>query len=190
MFSFMKGTVQAVGATQIVLEVNGIGYELNCPMSTLQECKVGAQVCLKVHLQVREDAFTLYGFATEQEKKIFLQLTDVSGVGCKVACAILSGMDVANLATAIASGDVKALCSIKGLGKKTAERIIVELKEKVTHVGSSASPLGGEIADAILALETLGMSHAEATNLIVAIPNAAHLSLSQLVQIALRSNKH
>ena len=188
MLAYLKGTVQAVEATQIIMEVNGVGYALNCPLSTLQECRVGMECKLHVYLQVREDAFTLYGFSTEQEKKIFLQLCEVSGVGCKVACAILSGMNVADLATAIAASDVKALSTIKGLGKKTAERIIVELREKVTQVGAVA-PLGGEINDAILALETLGMSHHEATDLIVNIPNAAHLSLAQLVQIALRSSK-
>jgi len=158
--------------TQITIDVNGVGYELLIPLSSYDKLpQPGAEVKILTHLAVREDAHVLYGFMTQSERELFrLLINTVSGIGPKIALNILSGMNVIAFRGAVANGDAKALSQISGVGKKTAERIIVELKDKVGMAGaleaSSAqralSPADQKINDAVLALIALGFKQVEA----------------------------
>lgn len=158
--------------TQVVVEVHGVGYEILIPLSSYDKLpQAGQPVKLLTHLAIREDAHVLYGFMTAQERELFrLLVNTVSGIGPKIALNILSGMNVVAFRGAVASGDVKALSQVSGVGKKTAERIVVELRDKVGAAGaweaSSAkralSPADQKINDAILALMALGFKQVEA----------------------------
>ena len=133
MYAYLTGYVTKILYTGIVyLDVNGVGYELNVSNNTLIELRDKPdRVTVYTYMQVREDAITLFGFATPEEKEAFLMLCSVSGVGAKMALAVLSGLSVQSLRRVITTGAVRELCSVKGLGKKTAERIILELKDKL-----------------------------------------------------------
>ena len=126
--------------TQVIVDVGGVGYELTIPVSTYYElAEPGSEVTLRVHTHVREDALQLFGFRTEVEKRLFLLLTSVSGIGPRLAITILSGMGTEDLVRAITNGDLPRLTGIPGIGKKTAERLLVELKEKVQGLAMSQS---------------------------------------------------
>lgn len=136
MYNYIIGEVAAKSEGTVVIDNNGIGYEIGVSMNTLDLLPCQGQIA-KVYtfLNVREDAMKLYGFATLDEKDMFLKLTEVSGIGPKVALSILSGIRLSDLAIAIKQEDTKLLSTIKGIGKKTSERIIVELKDKVSLIG-------------------------------------------------------
>ena len=132
MYNYIKGTLVAVEAGKVVLENNGIGYELGVSGNTLADAnETGKEMKLYTYLYVREDVFALYGFSRAEEKTLFMRLIEISGVGPKLAMQILSGYDLGTLTVAIATGDVKTLSKIKGLGKKTAELIVLNLREQV-----------------------------------------------------------
>lgn len=136
MYNYIIGEISAKNEGIVVLENNGIGYEIGVSMNTLDTLPcLGQSAKVYTFLSVREDAMKLYGFATLDEKNMFLKLTDVSGIGPKVALSILSGIRLSDLAIAIKQEDTKLLSTIKGIGKKTAERIIVELKDKISLIG-------------------------------------------------------
>ena len=158
--------------TQVTLDVAGVGYDVLIPLSSYDKLPhPGEEVKILTHLAIREDAHVLYGFMTAQERELFrLLINSVSGIGPKIALNVLSGMNVTAFRGAVASGDVKALSQINGVGKKTAERIVVELRDKVGAAGaweaSSAaralSPTDQKINDAVLALIALGFKQVEA----------------------------
>ena len=131
MIGYLKGKVLSCAEGTVLLEVNGVGYELSCSGAAFAKLASGGQGEAYTYLQVRDDGISLFGFVSPEEKNMFLKLISVSGVGPRMGIAILSGMNLGELAVAIASSDVKGLCAVKGLGKKTAERIILELREKV-----------------------------------------------------------
>ena len=172
MITSLHGKLIEILPTQITIDVNGVGYELLIPLSSYDKLpQPGAEVKILTHLAVREDAHVLYGFMTPSERELFrLLINTVSGIGPKIALNILSGMNVIAFRGAVANGDAKALSQISGVGKKTAERIIVELKDKVGVAGaleaSSAqralSPADQKINDAVLALIALGFKQVEA----------------------------
>ncbi len=172
MITFLQGKLEEVLPTQIVVNVAGVGYELLIPLSSFNKLpQPGQEMRVLTHLAIREDAHVLYGFMTAQERDLFrLLIHTVSGIGPKIALNILSGMNVVAFRGAVANGDVKALSQINGVGKKTAERIVVELRDKVGAAGaweaSSAqralSPADQKINDAVLALIALGFKQAEA----------------------------
>jgi Holliday junction DNA helicase RuvA len=142
---------------QIVVDVHGIGYELDVPMSTLYQLPAtGADVTLLTHLIVREDAHQLYGFFSEGERTLFRRLLKISGVGARTALAVLSGMSVADVKQAVSQQDSGRLTRIPGIGKKTAERLLLELKDKldiaVVAVPAEAAPASSDVIDALLAL--------------------------------------
>jgi len=142
---------------QILVDVQGVGYELDVPMSTLYQLpSTGADVALLTHLIVREDAHQLYGFATESERALFRKLLKISGIGARTALAVLSGMSVADVRQAVSEQDSARLTRIPGIGKKTAERLLLELKDKlditVVAVPANASSPDNDIANALLAL--------------------------------------
>ena len=181
MIAYIRGTLAEKDPTRVVIEAAGVGYELTIPLSTFDRLpKTGAEVKLLAFHCVREDDETLFGFATEAEKAMFVTLTSVSGVGPKIAIAILSGSSIGELSLAIASGNAKRISSIKGVGKKTAEKICIELKDKVNAIEAlAATGRGGKgeispvLRDAILALTALGFNE-ESANKMVSQVVAAH----------------
>jgi holliday junction DNA helicase RuvA len=172
--TFLAGKLVEILPTQVVVEVHGVGYEVLIPLSSYDKLpQPGHEVRLLTHLAIREDAHVLYGFMTAQERELFrLLINTVSGIGPKIALNILSGMNVVAFRGAVANGDVKALSQISGVGKKTAERIVVELKDKVGAAGaweaSSAqralTPADQKMNDAVLALIALGFKQIDAHN--------------------------
>ena len=144
MITFLKGTLTDSLPTQAVIDVNGIGYEVLIPLSSFEKLPaLGQAVTLKTQLVVREDSQTLYGFATDDERDLFKLIQSVSGIGPRLALNVLSGMSVVTFKGAIGAGDVRLLSSINGVGKKTAERMVLELKDKVgvaTALGQTAPP--------------------------------------------------
>lgn len=172
MITFLRGKLIERLPTQAVLDVQGVGYAVLIPLSSYDKLPAaGAEVTLLTHYAVREDAHTLYGFATKPERDLFrLLIHTVSGIGPKIALNVLSGMSVVMLRGAVAAGDVKALSQISGIGKKTAERIVVELKDKMGpsaaweagSAGRGLSDADQKLNDATLALLALGFKQAEA----------------------------
>lgn len=172
MITFLRGKLVDALPTQATIEVNGVGYEVLLPLSSFDKLPApGAEVQILTHLAIREDAHVLYGFMTAAERDLFrLLIHTVSGIGPKIALNVLSGMNPVALRGAVANGDVKALSQISGVGKKTAERIVVELKDKMGAAGaweaSSAqralSDADQKVNDAVLALMALGFKQPEA----------------------------
>ncbi|HJQ61968.1 MAG TPA: Holliday junction branch migration protein RuvA [Burkholderiales bacterium] len=158
MIGRLSGRLLAKHPPQIVIDVQGVGYELDVPMSTLYQLPAtGAEVTLLTHLMVREDAHQLYGFATEAERAAFRQLLRISGVGARTALAVLSGMSVADLQQAVSAQDSGRLTKIPGIGKKTAERLMLELRDKLALAGvtapiAGAADAGSDVVNALLAL--------------------------------------
>ena len=200
MITFLKGTLEDALPTKVVVEVNGVGYELLIPLSSFEKLPgLGKLVMLKTQLVVREDSQTLYGFATEDERDMFKMIQNVSGIGPRLALNVLSGMAVDLFKSAIMTGDVKRLSSINGIGKKTAERMVLELKDKVDHLhgdlptalGQVPNDLDKSISDTVAALEALGSKTAEAQKAAQAakamLGNQA--SVEELVRAALKGGK-
>jgi len=151
----LSGKLVARHPPQVIVDVHGIGYEIDVPMSTFYQLPAaGGDVTLFTHLLVREDAQLLYGFATEQERHVFRQLLKISGVGARTALSVLSGMSIADLYEAVAAQDSARLVKVPGIGKKTAERLLLELKDKldVTVVAATAGAHSGDILNALAAL--------------------------------------
>ena len=172
---------------QIVVDVQGVGYELDVPMSTFYQLPAtGAEVTLHTHLVVREDAHQLYGFATESEREAFRQLLKISGVGARTALAVLSGLSVSDLRDVVASQDGGRLTKIPGIGKKTAERLLLELRDKLEGVpGAPAAAKGdGQAGDVTHALLALGYNEREAAWAIKQLPTG--LAVADGIRQALR----
>src|SRR5215475_11163239 len=141
MIGSLRGRIVSKSPPQLTVEVGGLGYELEAPMSTFfQLPAVGADVSLLTHLVVREDAHVLYGFGSEEERRLFRSLIKVSGVGPKIALALLSGISVAAFAQCVQNQDVSTLTRIPGVGRKTAERLIVEMRDRLATAEEGASP--------------------------------------------------
>lgn len=172
MITFLHGKLVDALPTQVTVDVNGIGYDVLIPVSSFDKLPMpGSDIKLLTHLQIRDDAHVLYGFMSATERELFrLLINNVSGIGPKIALNILSGINATAFRGAVASSDVKMLSSISGVGKKTAERIVVELKDKIGQAGaleaSSASRTLSDsdqkINDAVLALMALGFKQLEA----------------------------
>lgn len=172
MITFLQGTLVEALPTRVVVDVNGVGYEVLIPLSSYDNLpQPGEKVHLLTHLAVREDAHVLYGFSSAAERDLFrLLVNGVSGIGPKIALNILSGMSVTAFRGAVASADVKGLSAISGLGRKTAERIVVELKDKVGAAGEweavserrGLSSADQKVNDAVLALIALGFKQGDA----------------------------
>ena len=160
MIGYLSGTLLERDFSSCLVDVNGVGYELSIALSTFDKLPLeGGKVKLFVHTQVREDAITLFGFADKAERALFRKLIDVSGVGGKLALNVLSSMPVANFCSAVDAGDVKALSRINGIGKRTAERLVVELKGRLENSDPAAAPVdpgNSAASDACAALEQLG----------------------------------
>lgn len=171
MFDFICGEVVSSQDNYVVLKCNDIGYMLGVSISTMRKCIVGSHIQLFTYLAVREDAISLYGFSNIDERNMFLRLLTVSGIGAKTAMGILSSISINELAISILRQDVKSLSLVKGIGKKTAERIILELKEKISpldlalnqqaNVGGSQE-ITSEAEQALTILLSLGLNKTEA----------------------------
>jgi len=179
----------------LMLDVNGVGYEIEAPMSTFYELPaVGERIILFTHLMIRDDAHVLYAFYQEQERLLFRTLLKISGVGGKMALAILSGMNAGEFSLCIQNEDVTALVRIPGVGKKTAQRLIIEMKDKLVVTGSAltssaAAPAAVQespSSEAISALVALGYRPVEANRLVKAV-EVEGLSSEELIRAALQS---
>jgi holliday junction DNA helicase RuvA len=193
MIGSVRGRIASKTPPQLMVDVGGLGYELEAPMSTFFHLPaVGAEVSLLTHLVVREDAHVLYAFATEGERRLFRSLIKVSGVGPKIALALLSGISVEAFSRCVLNEDITALTKVPGIGRKTAERLIVEMRDRlgepgvpavagVAPVTVSASPE----SEAYGALIALGYRPAEATRLLKAAGPGTH-STEDLIRLALQ----
>lgn len=198
MITFLSGKLVEASPTQVVVDVRGVGYEVLIPLSSFDRLpKPGSDVHLLTHLSIREDAHLLYGFMSAGERDLFrLLIHTVSGIGPKIALNVLSGMSPMAFRAAVASADVRALSQVSGVGKKTAERIVVELKDRIGTMGaleatSAARALGPVeqlVNDAVLALVALGFKQPEAFESIRAAQAVLGLeaSVEALVRASLR----
>ena len=202
MIAHLSGTLLAKDTSTVVVDVHGVGYEVHCSSRTSDSLpSLGGSVVLHIHTSVREDAITLYGFSDSSEKRLFLLLNTVSGVGPKLALAILSGLEPAALCTAVSLKDIRRLTSVPGVGKKTAERLCMELAEKVSactpvHGAPAASvpPVseGFALHDAASALMNLGYAPETAWQAVRTVQRtdpvaAAAMSVGELLRAALRT---
>ena len=188
MIASLKGKLQAIGGDWAIVDVNGVGFKVFMPTSTLSTIGAkGEEVELHTHLYLREDIAALYGFASPEELGLFQTLISVSRLGPKLALAMLSAMSAAKLAMTIATGNADLLAEIPGVGKKTASRLILELKEKIGAgwLAGPTSELTEENADVLAALTALGYSVREATPAIAAIPHDPALTLEEKIKLAL-----
>ena len=197
MFAYLEGKIDSKGQNEVVLDVQGVGFELNCSMNTLSSLPpMGEKARLYTVLNVKEDLMELYGFSSLEEKHMFERLTSVSGIGPKTAVQILSSMSLRDLTLAIMSGDTTALSRAQGIGKKTAQRIALELKEKVTEADISSMQLSGVAAvsapvatdavnEAVQGLISLGYTAQEAARAVREVSGQSEDS-AQLIMLALR----
>jgi Holliday junction DNA helicase RuvA len=169
----LRGILVVKQPPWLIVEAGGVGYELEAPMSTFYDLpEVGREVTLCTHYAVREDTVALYGFLTEAERALFRSVQKVGGIGAKIALAILSGVSTNEFARLVESGDVAALTRVPGIGKKTAERIVVELRDRVhglgaaAKVGATTAAAPDPVAEASVALQALGYKPAEVARLV------------------------
>ena len=193
MFAHISGVVAEKNADSIVIDAGGIGFLLNVSAATLSAAPAtGEKFKLYTIFNVREDAMELCGFATREEKRMYERLRSVGGVGSKLALSVLSSLSVHDLSVALVTGDAAALCRVPGIGKKLAQRLVLELKDKVedSQLASSAAPISpksaGIEAEAIAALVAMGFSSAEAAKAVSAHAATA-TSLDNLIYLALKS---
>ena len=170
MIGFLRGRIADKQPNLLIVDVQGVGYEVHVPLSTFYDAgDVGAEIALRIYTHVREDALQLYGFLTELERQLFERLISVSGIGPKLAVSVLSGMDPREVLSAVQRGDVARLTGIPGIGKKTSERIVLELRDRLVHMGlgtpAGVSPDNGADRlreDLVSALQNLGYHRPQA----------------------------
>ena len=172
MIGRLKGIVVHKQPPWLVVDVNGVGYELEAPMSTFYDLpELGREVSRFTHYAQKEDSVSLYGFLREAERRLFRDVQKVTGIGAKIALAVLSGMPVDEFARLVQAGDVTALTRIPGIGKKTAERMVVELRDRAADLAGAGATLGGQgmpgdaQSEAVIALQQLGYKPAEAVRM-------------------------
>jgi len=188
MISSLHGKLESLGSDWAIVNVNGIGFQVYTPTSTLSTLgTAGDDVKLYTHLHLREDNVTLYGFGSTEELWLFETLIGVSGLGPRLALAMLSAMSVDQLTMAIATGSTELLTTVPGIGKKVADRLILELKDKIGAgwVITPATQLAQENIDVLAALTSLGYSAAEATKAVATLPPDPNLSLEDKIKLAL-----
>ena len=195
MYAHIRGTLTEKNADSVVIDASGVGYELSVSANTLASCpQAGEEAKLFCYLSVREDAMELFGFSSREEKKMFLRLIGVSGIGPKTALGVLSALSVKDLSIALVTGDAQALARAPGIGKKTAQRLVLELKDKVenedlTGPGGTApikNIAGAGEAEAIEALMSLGYPASEAAKAVAAVSGQA-TKTDEILRLALKS---
>ena len=201
MIGRIRGNLVHKQAPDILVEVGGVGYELQVPMTTLfQLPELGSEVSLVTHFVVREDAQLLYGFIDERDRTLFRQLIKVSGVGPKLGLTILSGMDARSFARCVQRDDISSLIALPGVGKKTAERLLVEMRDKLKDWlvgadptqdaaadGAALAPVSDIVADAEGALVALGYKPQEASRMVAAVNDDSVVDSEELIRRALKS---
>jgi len=188
MIASLHGKVETLGTDWAVVNVGGIGFQVYMPTSTLSTLgTIGKEVQLYTHFHLREDNATLYGFAAPEELTLFQTLIGVSGLGPRLALAMLSAMSVEQLVTAIATGSADLLTVIPGIGKKVANRIVLELKEKIGAgwITTPTTQFAQENTDVLAALTSLGYSTAEAVKAVATLPATPEMSLEEKIKLAL-----
>ncbi len=187
MIGKLTGTLEDKNPPQVLVDCNGVGYEVHVPMSTFYNLPdLGSKLSLLTHFVVREDAQILYGFATSQERAAFRELIKISGVGPRTALSVLSGMSVAELSQAVTLQEAGRLIKVPGIGKKTAERLLLELKGKLgPDIGLVASVASDAQADILQALLALGYSDREAAAALKALPK--EVGVSEGIRLALKA---
>jgi holliday junction DNA helicase RuvA len=187
MIGRLNGTLADKNPPQVLVDCNGVGYEVDVPMSTFYNLPAtGERVSLLTHFVVREDAQILYGFATAGEREAFRQLIKISGVGPRTALSVLSGMSVGDIAQAVTAQDASRLVKVPGIGKKTAERLLLELKGKVgADLGHPTAAVSDAQADILQALVALGYSDKEAAASVKSLP--ADVGVSEGIKLALKA---
>jgi len=196
MIAFLRGRILEKQTNRVLVDVNGVGYEVFIPLSTFYDVgDEGAETALRIHTHVREDALQLFGFLTLLERQMFERLIAVSGIGPKLAIAVLSGLETRDLVSAVQRADVARLTTIPGVGKKTAERIVLELKDRLTHVlvptATDVKPQAAEADrvrdDLMSALQNLGYHRPDAERAVDAVlRDAPNQSLGSALKDALR----
>lgn len=201
MISYIKGTLEDVWEDAVIVETGGIGYHVYVPLSVMDRLpRTGTSIQLFTSLQVREDSMTIYGFLTREDRQMFLQLLGVSGIGPKAALGLLSAMRADDLRLAIVSGDVKAISRAPGIGPKTAQRMILDLKDKISledilpggsNVGAfqaetAPAELAGSVREAIEALIALGYSASESQKAVRQVEGADAMSAEAILKASLR----
>ncbi len=196
MIARLEGTLRARDLQNVLLDVGGVGYEIEVPLSTLASLpEAGASVVLFTHLVVREDAHVLFGFLHSRDRDLFRRLIRVNGIGARLALAMLSTMAADDLAGHITSGNIAALTRVPGIGKRTAERIVLELSERLSELGFGSTAAGTDAdkrsrrdidREALAALEALGYRAADAERMLVAVRGQADTT-EALVRLALRA---
>lgn len=201
MIAYLKGRVLDMGGETLILEVNGVGYELYCSAKVFSLARIGGELEVYTSMQVKEDGITLYGFASPKEKEFFLKLTSVSGVGPKSGIAVFTAMSADEAAAAILTADVKKLSTVKGLGKKTAEKIVLELHGKISaaEVMSASGDFSAEIPayaegerlsaadeDAVSALQNLGFTRSESLHAVKRAKESGAAGLEEIIRRALQ----
>jgi Holliday junction DNA helicase RuvA len=193
---FLRGRLAAKHPPQLLVDVGGVGYEVEAPMSTFYGLpSVGAEVSLHTHLVVREDAHVLFGFGTERERSLFRELIKVSGVGPRIALGILSGASVDEFHRCVETEDVASLVRIPGIGRKTAERLVIEMRDRLKALAGPAFTPGGQAApgaaaspqsEAFSALVALGYKPAEVTRLLQKVDSSV-IATEEIIRHALRA---
>lgn len=193
MIGRLHGVLISKHPPMLLLDVHGVGYEVEAPMSSIFDLPAtGQPVTLLIHTVVREDAFLLYGFLRETERSLFRNLLKISGVGAKLALAILSGMSAQEFADAVQRNDVSTLIRLPGIGRKTAERLIIEMRDRLGTAAGDALPGNmtnaerGALDEAISALESLGYKPVEAARMARAVPQAADMEAGEIIRAALK----
>jgi Holliday junction DNA helicase RuvA len=192
--AFLSGRVLSKQPNRVIVDVGGVGYDVHVPLSTFYEVgDEGAEVSLRVYTHVREDTIQLYGFLTDLERQFFERLIGISGIGPKLAIVVLSGMDSRELIVAIQRADVARLTAIPGIGKKTAERIVLELKDRLTQlaapavIGATAASTGDRLrADLLSALQNLGYHRQQVERAINSVTPTSDVTFEQALRDALR----
>lgn len=187
MIGRIRGILLEKTPPTLCIDVGGVGYEIDVPMSTLYKLpELGAEVTLYTHLQVRDDAHILYGFSSVAERSAFRSLIKVTGVGARIALAVLSGMSVEELASAITLQETGRLTRVPGIGKKTAERLLLELRGKLgADIDVVATPAAGGQSDILNALLSLGYSSAESQKALKTLPT--DVEVAEGIRLALKS---
>ena len=195
MISRLSGTLVSKHPPLLVIDVNGVGYEVEAPLSVFYDLpEIGKPLVLLTHLSITDTAHTLYGFASEAERTLFRQLLKISGIGAKLALTILSGASSAELAQYVADRDTAALTRLPGIGKKTAERIIIELRDKLGDLpdpvgvlpGGGAPAAGGSAVEAKNALAALGYKPQEASRMVQAVARP-EMETEEIIRLALQA---
>lgn len=196
MIGYLKGVLRDKQPPQLLLEVNGVGYEVEAPMTTFYDLpEIGQPVSLFTHLAVREDAHSLYGFSKLSDRSLFRSLIRVNGVGAKLALTILSGMDAQSFRACVQAGDTAALVRLPGVGKKTAERLVVEMRDRLDKDGAAPSVAAGAAAphttspveEAVSALVALGYKAPDASRMVRAVETAG-LGTEDIIRAALQAS--